>query len=301
MRDQHQALQDRLVFGAVQQREPTRLTDYQTARLYQDDGSWSTRGTPIGRPPSPSYREGGSRGRQLTNQQWRDYLADLHTCVVLRLDPAGAAPTLDDLAAALDRPARPLCVGRKACLPAARLFAGLVTAPDARTALRAILPLEAGERPAVWPASEGTEGSSRTTDMTDDRNWISGLHGGARHLWRGLVVSAGAGGGRMTTQLVHVALDISALRRWARARGLVGRAPFDAGYSLHVLLSAMFGKGTLQPFRAFGSARRCVAALYAYAETDAAALQQVAFEVGTPDCLAVLDLGDGVRLATEDR
>ena len=124
MREQHQALQDRLVFGAVQQRAPTRLTDYQTARLYQDDCSWSARGTPIGRLPSKSYREGGRRGRQLTHRQWRDYLADLHTSLVLRLDPADPAPTLDELAAALERPARPLFLGRKACLPAAPLFAG---------------------------------------------------------------------------------------------------------------------------------------------------------------------------------
>lgn len=185
MREQHQALQDRLVFGAVQQRAPTRLTEYQTARLQQGDCSWSTRGAPIGRLPSPSYREGGSRGRQLTHQQWRDYLADLHTSLVLWLDPADAAPTLDELAAALERPARPLFVGRKACLPAAPLFAGWVTAPDARAALRAVLPVEAGEQRAVWPAAEGTEASSRTIDMTDDRNWISGLHGGARRVCEG--------------------------------------------------------------------------------------------------------------------
>ena len=96
----------------------------------------------------------------------------------------------------------------------------------------------------------------------------------------------------MTTHLVHVPLDIDALRRWALARGLVGRAPFDAGYSLHVLLSAMFGKSVLQPFRIFASARRRVAALYAYTETDAAALRQVASLAATPDWLAVLDPGE---------
>ena len=194
MREQHQALQDRLVFGAVQQRAPARLTDYQTAWLHQDDCSWGTRGAPIGRLPSPSYREGGPRGRKLTHLQWRDYLADLDTSLVLRLDPPDAAPTLDELAAALARPAGPLFLGRKACLPAAPLFAGWVTAPDARAALRAVLPVEAGERPAVWPASEGTEGSSRTTDVTDDRNWISGLHGGSRRVCEGSLSAPGGGG-----------------------------------------------------------------------------------------------------------
>ena len=96
----------------------------------------------------------------------------------------------------------------------------------------------------------------------------------------------------MTTHLVHVPLDMDALRHWALARGLVGRAPFDAGYSLHVLLSAMFGKSVLQPFRIFSSAHRRAGALYAYAETDSTALRQVASLVATPDCLAVLDPGE---------
>ncbi len=193
MREQHQALQDRLVFGAVQQRTPIRLTDHQTARLHQDDCSWSTRGTPIGRLPSPSYRAGGPRGRQLTHRQWRDYLADLDTSVVLRLDPADLAPTLDELAAALERPARVLFLGRKPCLPTAPLFGGWVTAPDARSTLCAVLPVEAAERPAVWPASEGAEGSSRTTHVTDERNWISGLHGSSRPVCEGWLSAAAPG------------------------------------------------------------------------------------------------------------
>ena len=77
----------------------------------------------------------------------------------------------------------------------------------------------------------------------------------------------------MTTHLVHAPLDMGALCRWARARGLTGRVPFDAGYALHVLLSAMFGKGALQPFRVFGSERRRDGALYAYAEKDSTALR----------------------------
>ena len=85
----------------------------------------------------------------------------------------------------------------------------------------------------------------------------------------------------MTTHLVHAPLDMSALCRWARARGLTGRVPFDAGYALHVLLSAMFGKGALQPFRMFGSERRRDGALYAYAEKDSTALRQVAAAAAT--------------------
>ena len=109
---------------------------------------------------------------------------------------------------------------------------------------------------------------------------------------RGLAVGGHAGHERMTTHLVHAPLDMSALCRWARARGLSGRVPFDAGYALHVLLSTMFGKGALQPFRVFGSERRRDGALYAYAEKDSTTLRQVAAAAATPDCLAVLDSGE---------
>ena len=54
----------------------------------------------------------------------------------------------------------------------------------------------------------------------------------------------------------------------------------------------MADAASLQPFRIFASARRRVGALYAYAETAAAALRQVASLAATPDCLAVLDPGE---------
>ena len=116
MREQHQALQDRLVFGAVQQRAPTRLTDYQTARLHQDDCSWSTRGAPIGRLPSPSYREGGPRGRQLTHQQWRDYLADLDTS----LSSGSSATSTRSSATCAMRAGRPPQAGEREVKPGLR-------------------------------------------------------------------------------------------------------------------------------------------------------------------------------------
>ena len=93
----------------------------------------------------------------------------------------------------------------------------------------------------------------------------------------------------MTTHLIHVPLDMLKFNRWAGKRGLVRNGSFDAGYAFHVLLSAMFGKSVLQPFRLFDSERRSSAALYGYADVDGAELRRTADEVAPPDCLDVLD------------
>ena len=90
MRAEHQALQDRIVFGAVWERNValSRMTDYQTAQLDKNDRAWTTRGVPAG-------RAGGAATYTGAHQRWRDYHADLRLAVVLRLDPADANPTID--------------------------------------------------------------------------------------------------------------------------------------------------------------------------------------------------------------
>ena len=93
----------------------------------------------------------------------------------------------------------------------------------------------------------------------------------------------------MKIHLIHAPLDMRRFNRWVGNRGLIRNGSFDAGYALHVLLSAMFGKGVLQPFRLFASERRASAALYAYAEVDEIELRDTATAVAPPDCLDVID------------
>lgn len=183
---EHQALQDRLEFGALIAREGWLLTDHQNARVYEEEPGWTTYGLPETRNKGSSYSNpaapsqiGNQHGRKwLTHRRRRDYLAD-HDCrVVLRLAP-GEGPDLDTLAAALDRPARPLFMGRKPCLPSARLFAGWVEGADARGALAALaLPGR-----AQWPMTGDEPGH----DLPDLRNWVSGLHGGSRRVCEGVL------------------------------------------------------------------------------------------------------------------
>lgn len=165
----HQALQDRSVFGALIAAQGRLLTDIQNAKLEANDRGWTTWGR-------PDERAGATYDSP--HRRRRDYLAD-HDCrVVLRLLP-GDGPDLEALAAALDRPARPLFIGRKHCIPSVPILGGWVEAEDARTALLALgLPGR-----ALWPIDLNTPGS----DLADLRNWTTGLHGGSRRVCEGML------------------------------------------------------------------------------------------------------------------
>ena len=89
--------------------------------------------------------------------------------------------------------------------------------------------------------------------------------------------------------LIHAPLDMRAFNRWVGQRGLLRRGAFDPDFALHILLSAMFGKRALQPFRLFWSERRRAASLYAYADADHEALQDVAAVAAPPDCITLLN------------
>ena len=93
----------------------------------------------------------------------------------------------------------------------------------------------------------------------------------------------------MTTHLIHVPFDMRAFHRWVGERGLIRPGAFDSGFALHILLSGVFGPAALQPFRLFASERRRAASLYAYTDVDGDSLRRTARDVGTPECLAILD------------
>ena len=181
-RERHQQLQDRLLFATRIDRGPQgglSTRDFQTAQLAANDRGWTTRG-------APEERAGGANTYNAPHLRYRDYYADMRVTVVLRLGPADVDPTLDGLARALQEPARPLFIGRKPCLPAAPLFGGFSEGDSALAALLAC-PLADGATGfsgvrALWPEDEGVRdiGPGRRYMLTDERNWVSGLHGGGR-------------------------------------------------------------------------------------------------------------------------
>ena len=180
----HQTLQDRLVFAARREREGVLLTDTQNAQIAKADKGWTTYGVPEGR---------GGASYDAPHRRLRDYQADLSVTVVLRLHRAIVAPTLDALAEAFDRPARPLFLGRKPCLPSRPLLAKeparWVTGKTAYESLCNV-PGEGRKLRGLWPVGQGPEqgdGIDRVMDLADMRNWRTGLHGGSRQVVEGRI------------------------------------------------------------------------------------------------------------------
>ena len=184
-RERHQRLQERIVFAARIDREPhggLSMRDFQTAQLGANDRGWTTRGQPEG-------RAGGANTYNAPHLRYRDYFADMRVTVALRLNQEGESPTLDELAHALEEPARPLFIGRKPCLPSGPLFVRYTEAENTLDALLK-LPLESKRDDPVrllWADGEGVDCvlSNRDYMLTDERNWVSGLHGGGRLVYEG--------------------------------------------------------------------------------------------------------------------
>lgn len=180
-----QALQDRLRFVARWDAEPEPLTEYQTVDLGQSflvDTGWTTRG-------QREDRKGGSAATG-THQRWRDHWANGVATVALALDGDGT-PTLDDLEAALRRPARPLFLGRKPCLPAAPILRGRRMAEGVKAALAAEPLAEIGPRrrpahiTALWPLDEGA--GAGTEERYDRRDWANNIHRGSERYAVGML------------------------------------------------------------------------------------------------------------------
>ena len=172
----HQQLQENLVMAARIDREPADnrpMQDLHTVAISNDDVAWTTWG-------EVETRSGGDYKLALTK---RDYHQDMRATVVLRLNNAGEAqPTLHHLAQALNRPARPLYIGRLCCLPSRPLMAGFIDAQSAVDALLALplrgTPPEQQQVRLLWQQRDPGSITGMTYLLTDYRDWHSRLHGG---------------------------------------------------------------------------------------------------------------------------
>lgn len=183
-------LQERLRLASRCDRRGERITDFQTVDLGQDflAQGWTTRGV--------VERRNGGPASYGTHIRLRDYHADRIQTVALILEPADEKPTLDECAAALDAPARPLFIGRKPCLPTMRLRLGIIEAEDLRTALAAaprashrhLPPTQAADLDAWWPAdSDQPEDGTRLHAVVDERDWRGQVVAGRRLVRQGRV------------------------------------------------------------------------------------------------------------------
>jgi len=118
--------------------------------------------------------------------------------VALTLAPPDGEPDLDQLAAALTRPARPLFLGRVSCPPAGPVYGGeQMEAASLLEALRqAPVRLRPGEPPPVGglqaqiglgPGQTQTEREWTVRPVNDLRDWRNQTHRGRRLVAEGLV------------------------------------------------------------------------------------------------------------------
>lgn len=172
-------LQSRLRHAVRRDRGGEIRTDYQTVDLGQpfllDEVAWTTWGR-------LDPRGGSSENKVGTHIRYRDFIVDSAFTIALALDPADEAPTLSDLDAALRRPARPLFLGRKCCIPAAALVLGRTRAASLRHAVLDAEPARPCDRRVAlwWPEGDDleTEARSHRVVLTDARDWTNQIHVG---------------------------------------------------------------------------------------------------------------------------
>ncbi len=180
-----QALQTRIVYAARWDVPPEVIVDYHTVDLGQPklvDTGWTTRG-------QREDRKGGTASEG-THIRYRHYLANGVMTLAMMLTGADR-PTLIELEQVLRRPARPLFLGRKCCLPAAPLVLGRVEASALKTALcEAPRHARADSQSSLlarWPVSEGADKRGESIEVYDWRDWRNQVHTGQRRMIEGLL------------------------------------------------------------------------------------------------------------------
>ena len=183
-------LQDRLLVACRWDILGEAIEDYHTVDLGQPkmrEKGWTTRG-------EPEHRDGGPDAKFGTHQRYRHYWANGVLTSALAVGDADETPTLAELEAALRRPARPLFLGRKTCLPSAPVLIGRQAGADVLAILQAVPRAICPQRPATalmparWPADLGQAQEAQIHPVYDQRDWKNQWHAGSRQVAEGPLV-----------------------------------------------------------------------------------------------------------------
>lgn len=181
-----QSLQARLDYAVRGPVIVEKVVDYQTVDLGQDfmladKVGWTTRG-------AVDVRKGGLAARKGTHQRYRHFVVDAAYSVALTVQ-GHEVPSVHDLIDALRRPARPLFIGRKSCLPSQPLlalgepvqverlvdaFAHLPAVPREVTVRR-----DGRSEVRIWSRTD-QPARHRAVPLTDERDWANQTHVGRR-------------------------------------------------------------------------------------------------------------------------
>lgn len=188
-----QALQERIEYAARWDVPPDRVIDYHTVDLGQPKmrlQGWTTRG-------QTEHRAGGTAAKFGTHQRYRHYWEDGQMTVALGVSE-GTGPDLEVIRAALQRPSRPLFLGRKTCLPARPLLdphRPMMQGRDVRSILNEVpvwdrrgRPVSgAGAREGCWPSELGVGRRAEARRAYDLRDWANQIPAGSRWRAEGLI------------------------------------------------------------------------------------------------------------------
>jgi len=176
------ALQERIRFAVKCERCGEILEDYQTVDLeaeYMAEGlAWTTWGKIV-------PRKGGEEKKTVVRH--RRYVADSVYLVAITLEPSEEKPTIEEIAERIQKPMRPLFIGRKSCLPAAPMFVSLVEAPGFEEALRSAKPIDERRRRELalcWRLAMTPDGEipELIRPVCDRRDFENQVHVGQRFM-----------------------------------------------------------------------------------------------------------------------
>lgn len=91
----------------------------------------------------------------------------------------------------------------------------------------------------------------------------------------------------MALHLIESDVDVDALIRWA-SRNHGNKRQLDIGYSLHCLITSMYGSAALQPFRYLRKREAPTATLMGYSALDASSLDELSQLAAAPSALNVI-------------
>lgn len=172
--DRLNRLQGDIVYAAREDCPGRLENDFQTAQISRYDRAWTPNGVDERSGSAASYKSPVLLERQ--------YLADHAVTVVIGF--RRAEHDIEDIVAAIEKPARPIFLGRKAFLPSMPLIDRsrpvIIEADDAYAAIRSLPPIEGGKTEdllACWPDGQG---EGRRREVRDIRDFIGNRHAGSR-------------------------------------------------------------------------------------------------------------------------
>jgi CRISPR system Cascade subunit CasD len=184
-------LQRRIHYAVRRDRAGEKFQDYQTVDLGQDfmleDRAWTTFGH--------CQSRGTNDAATGTHIRQRDYWCD--AIYTISLGVIGSEePSIASIESALNRPERPLFLGRKCCPPATPIMIGRCSADTAIEAV-AQAPLPRGEsgdtRHAWWEVDPSVPPErAMVRSVTDARDWVNQVHLGERWIAHGEIKISGA-------------------------------------------------------------------------------------------------------------